>query len=118
MIRAPVEDMILSDGPCLPKDSMVAIPSIYMKDPSVYGLTADIFDGYRFLRLREQSGQENKWQFVTPSSEMSGFGFRRPESNLLAYLVLTYYYREKCLPGSFLRLQRSNNRTCPSADDV
>lgn len=53
---------------------MVAIPSISMVDPAVFGADADRFDGRRFLRLREQPGQENRWQFVTTSPEMFGFG--------------------------------------------
>ncbi|GME28683.1 putative cytochrome p450 protein [Neofusicoccum parvum] len=74
MIRSPTEDVTLSDGTRLPKNSMIAIPAVYMRDPAIYGPTADQFDGHRFLGLREQTGQENKWQFVTTSPEMFAFG--------------------------------------------
>lgn len=45
-----------------------------MRDPAIYGPTADQFDGHRFLGIRERPGQENKWQFVTTSPDMFAFG--------------------------------------------
>lgn len=47
-----------------------------MWDPSVYP-NAHEFDGYRFLRIREQAGQEHVAQFVSTSPEHLGFGYGR-----------------------------------------
>ncbi|KAF4536404.1 Cytochrome p450 protein [Lasiodiplodia theobromae] len=102
--RVLTEDVVLKDGTRLPKGAMVAIPSIAMVDPAVFGEDADRFDGRRFLRLREQPGQENRWQFVTTSPEMFGFGhgmhacpgrfFASNEVKIaIAHLILKYDWK-------------------------
>lgn len=72
--RVLLEEVTLSDGTRLPKDSIISIPSIHMRDKEIFGENADKFDGYRFLHMRGEMGYENKWQFVTTSPEMYGFG--------------------------------------------
>lgn len=45
-----------------------------MHDPEIYGPDPLKFDGRRYLRMRQQPGQENKGQFVTTSADHFGFG--------------------------------------------
>lgn len=73
MTRVADEDIELSDGTVIPKDSPVKTFLDKHFDDSVYP-EAERFDGYRFLKLRSQPGQENNWQFVTTSAEHAGFG--------------------------------------------
>ncbi|KAH7049327.1 cytochrome P450, partial [Macrophomina phaseolina] len=72
--RTMQETVTLADGTRLPKGANVAVPATCMQSKAVFGDDADNFDGYRFLRLREMAGQENRWQYVTTSAEMFGFG--------------------------------------------
>lgn len=71
-----------------------------MTDPNLYP-NPDKFDGYRFLRLREAVGAENKYQAVTTSPEFTFFGhgqhacpgrfFAANEIKLLFTYMLLYY---------------------------
>ncbi|KAF9870929.1 cytochrome p450 [Colletotrichum karsti] len=74
MNRYAEADVTLSDGTFIPKGSHITIPTFHMRDPDVFGSNADEFDGYRFLRMRDEPGQENKWQFVSTSPEFLSFG--------------------------------------------
>ncbi|KAF2102792.1 cytochrome P450 monooxygenase [Rhizodiscina lignyota] len=73
MARVAEEDVKLSDGTVIPKDASVKMFLDKHYDGSVYP-NPEHFDGYRFLNLRNQPGQENNWQFVTTSAEHAGFG--------------------------------------------
>ncbi len=42
-------------------------------DPAIYK-DPDVFDGYRYLRMREVPGKENQAQLVSTSAEALGFG--------------------------------------------
>ncbi|KAF4938631.1 hypothetical protein K4K60_005377 [Colletotrichum sp. SAR11_57] len=70
-VEAPIT---LSDGTYLPKGVHLGVPTSHMRDPEVLGENPDQFDGHRFLRMRQQPGQENKWQFVTTSPQFLSFG--------------------------------------------
>ncbi|KAF2667434.1 cytochrome P450 [Microthyrium microscopicum] len=63
----------LEDGTVIPKRTRVFFPSLHMQSEEYYP-QADQFDGRRFLNLRNQPGNANKYQFVTTSSEHAGFG--------------------------------------------
>lgn len=106
MNRAVIEDARLSDGTVLPKGSTVIIASNYM-DPDIYEYP-EKFDAARFLDLRQKTGHESKWQFVSPSSAHLLFGlgchacpgrfFAANEIKiLLSHLLLLYDWR--FLPG-------------------
>ncbi|KAH7021846.1 P450 monooxygenase [Ilyonectria destructans] len=86
-VEAPIT---LSDGTYLAK-------GVHLTSP-------DKFDGHRFLRMREQPGQENKWQFVSTSPQFLSFGhgkhacpgrfFASNEIKIaLAHLILRYDWR-------------------------
>ena len=62
----------LSDGTILPKGSRVMVMSNYM-DPTIYA-EPDKFDAARFVKKREEPGQENSWQFAGTSSAHILFG--------------------------------------------
>ncbi|KAH0439366.1 cytochrome p450 [Colletotrichum camelliae] len=70
-VEAPIT---LSDGTYLPKGVHLGVPVYHMRDPKVIGDNPDQSDGHRFLRMRQQPGQENKWQFVTTSPHFLSFG--------------------------------------------
>ena len=103
MRRIALANVTLSDGTVIPRDAPVAVSTNAMQDPEVYD-NPDHFDGHRFLRLREQTGHENKWQFVTTSPEMFSFGhgqhacpgrfFAGDEMKIaLVYLLMKYDWK-------------------------
>lgn len=102
MNRAVIDDARLSDGTVLPKGSSVIVASNYM-DPDIYE-NPEKFDPARFLNLRQQTGQESTWQFVSPSPAHLLFGFGRHACPgrffaaneikiLLSHLLLLYDWR-------------------------
>ncbi|KAF0316439.1 cytochrome p450 [Colletotrichum asianum] len=74
MNRYAEDDVTLSDGTLIRRGCHITIPTLHMRDKEIFGSNADDFDGYRFLRMRELPGQENKWQFVSTSPEFLSFG--------------------------------------------
>ncbi|KAF4832904.1 Cytochrome P450 monooxygenase trt6 [Colletotrichum tropicale] len=70
-VEAPIT---LSDGTYLPRGVHLGVPVSHMRDSEFLGESPDQFDGHRFLRMRQQPGQENKWQFVTTSPHFLSFG--------------------------------------------
>ncbi|KAF4545495.1 Cytochrome p450 protein [Lasiodiplodia theobromae] len=74
LMRYVHNKVTLSDGTHLPKGSVIAVPQFHMSDPANWGPDASRFDGHRFLRMREQQGNEGKWQFVSTSPDHYAFG--------------------------------------------
>ncbi|KAF9637983.1 putative cytochrome p450 protein [Lasiodiplodia theobromae] len=74
MSRRAMESITLSDGTRIPKGAYLQVPTFDMPDGDRWGPNKHKFDGRRFLDLRNQPGQENRWQFVTTSAEHLGFG--------------------------------------------
>lgn len=74
MTRRVEKAVTLSDGTRLPKGSHISMPTFQMYDKRFWGLDAEKFNGHRFLNMRNQPGQENRWQFVSTSAEHMGFG--------------------------------------------
>ncbi|KAF9875426.1 cytochrome P450 [Colletotrichum karsti] len=73
MQRITVDDVTLSDGTFIPKGTSVCVSSHALYDPEVYE-NPEKWDGYRFLRLRQQPGKENVAQLVSTGPEHLGFG--------------------------------------------
>ncbi|KZL81200.1 cytochrome p450 monooxygenase [Colletotrichum incanum] len=73
MQRVATTDVTLSDGTFIPKGTCVCVSSHAHWDPKVYP-EPEHWDGYRFYRMREQTGQENVSQLVSTSPEHLGFG--------------------------------------------
>ncbi|KAI2642346.1 cytochrome P450 [Xylaria nigripes] len=72
MSRIVEKDLILSDGIIIPKDSHISVISDFM-NPKTYPEPKK-FDVARFLKKRQEPGQENSWQFVTTSPAHLSFG--------------------------------------------
>lgn len=84
--RTVLKDYTFSDGTTLPKGTQIAWPmwGVYnsekseMLSPEYNAETGnpgpEVFDGFRFARLREQPGREGKHQTVLTNSESLNFG--------------------------------------------
>lgn len=73
MNRRVMEPFKLSDGTYLPEGAIVAVPTHELTEEAHWP-EADKFDGHRFLRMRQEPGQETRWQFVSTSPDHLGFG--------------------------------------------
>ncbi|KAF4776176.1 cytochrome p450 monooxygenase [Colletotrichum scovillei] len=104
MNRRVEEAMTLSDGTYLPKGTLITVATHNTRDPALWGPEPEKFDGHRFLRMREEPGQENRWQFVSTSPEFLAFGhgthacpgrfFASNEMKIvLAHLIMNYDWR-------------------------
>ncbi|KAI0151120.1 cytochrome P450 [Pestalotiopsis sp. NC0098] len=102
MNRYMEQKVTLSDGTVLPKGSRLMVAANFM-DPEVYR-EPEKFDAGRFVKKRQESGQENAWQLATTSSEYTLFGhghhacpgrfFAINELKiLLCHLLLKYEWR-------------------------
>lgn len=73
MNRIAHERVTLTDGTVIPKGAGLGIPITAMTDEKFYKDPFK-FDGHRFYDLRNQPGNEAKYQFVTTSNEHISFG--------------------------------------------
>ncbi|KAI0131024.1 cytochrome P450 [Daldinia grandis] len=72
MHRYVEKDVELSNGTILPKGARIVVAGNFM-DPAIYP-EPEKFDAARFLKMRQQPGQENSWQLVTTSPAHTLFG--------------------------------------------
>lgn len=73
MVRKATGDICLPDGFHIPKGTRLGVSSQASWDPNVFP-NPKKFDAFRFLRLREQPGNENLWQLTTTRPEQIAFG--------------------------------------------
>ncbi|KAJ8124096.1 hypothetical protein ONZ43_g101 [Nemania bipapillata] len=73
MQRIADAEIRLSDGTVIPKGAKCAVTNTSRLDASLYE-NPERFDGYRFLRMRNDPGKENSAQFVATSVDSLGFG--------------------------------------------
>ncbi|KAL3471720.1 cytochrome P450 [Aspergillus californicus] len=73
MVRIATGNIDLPNGFHIPKGTRLGVSSHASWDPSVFP-DPHKFDPYRFVRLREQPGQENVWQLTTTRPEQIAFG--------------------------------------------
>lgn len=73
MHRMAEKPVTLSEGVRIPKGALTIVSIERMQDTTLFP-EPSVFKGDRFLKLREQPGQENSWQFVTTSPEHLAFG--------------------------------------------
>lgn len=90
----------LSDGTVIPKGATVAVSTHIMGDETIYPNSTQ-YDGYRFYNMRQEPGNEHKYQLVTTTREHFAFGhgihacpgrfFAANESKImLIHLLLKY----------------------------
>jgi cytochrome P450 len=75
MQRIADADARLSDGTMVRKGDKCAVANTTRLDPAVYD-NPEVFDGYRFLRMRNDPKNENKARFVATGINSLGFGHR------------------------------------------
>lgn len=103
--RLALKSIPLSDGTVIPKGAMIAVSAHINQDETIYP-NPEKYDGYRFLKKRQEPGHEHKHQFVTTTRETYGFGhgvhacpgrfFAANESKiLLIHLLLKYDWKLK-----------------------
>jgi cytochrome P450 len=103
MNRVAHQPVQLSDGTLIPKGASLGIPVTALTDEK-YHQDPLKFDGHRFYNLRQQPGNETKYQFVTTSNEHISFGhgkhacpgrfFASNEIKIaLVQMLLTYDFR-------------------------
>ncbi|KAF3483150.1 uncharacterized protein GIQ15_02474 [Arthroderma uncinatum] len=102
--RFALSSFQLPDGTTVPAGTSVSAPSMTVNtDPSIWADPA-LFDGYRFERLRQIKGSEQKYQFSSISSTELNWGYgthscpgRHFASNqvkiLIAALLMKYDFR-------------------------
>ena len=115
MTRYAVKDFTFPDGTLIPAGNWVLAPMYPMSLDDDLFPEAKKFDAFRFSRLREQPGEENRHQFVSTSASHINFGHGRRAcpgrffaSNeiklLLAYTLSTYnvkYTEDQAPPVPF-----------------
>lgn len=73
MRRIAEAEVKLSDGTVIPKGAFTWVTLDAYRNPERYP-DPNVFNPRRFLEMRNQPGQENKWQLVTTSADHLGFG--------------------------------------------
>ena len=74
MTRKAMVDLTLNDGTFIPKGTIiVAAAHPRHHDESIYP-DPDVFDPFRFARMREGEGESTKHQFVNTSTDYVSFG--------------------------------------------
>ncbi|KAK6811308.1 hypothetical protein RU639_013109 [Aspergillus parasiticus] len=73
MQRTAKEKVILPDGLKIPKGTSVAVAAINMMDSTVWP-QSETFDGYRFMKMRQNPKEATSALFVTTSPKHLGFG--------------------------------------------
>ncbi|KAM6512152.1 hypothetical protein FSOLCH5_009871 [Fusarium solani] len=73
MMRLALDDVKLSDGTVIPKNTGVAVSSHRMWDPSLHP-NPDQWDGTRFYKMRDEPAKQNSSQLVSTSPDYLAFG--------------------------------------------
>ncbi|KAI0354621.1 cytochrome P450 [Trametes cingulata] len=74
VMRKGEKDITLSNGTFIPRGTLIAAAALPMhRDNEVYE-NADVFNPFRFSRMREAEGEGTKHQFVNTSVEYVAFG--------------------------------------------
>ncbi|OSD03318.1 cytochrome P450 [Trametes coccinea BRFM310] len=101
LTRKALKDITLPDGTFVPRGSIImAAADATHHDDSVYA-DSDVFDPWRFSRMREADGEGTKHQFVNTSLDYISFGhgkhacpgrfFAANElKSLMAFIILNY----------------------------
>ncbi|PQE19048.1 cytochrome P450 protein [Rutstroemia sp. NJR-2017a WRK4] len=74
MRRYAMKETEFPDGTPMPQGTKIMVSVHESWDPSVFS-NAQEFDGYRFLKMREEGDKENAAQFVSTGKSILGFGY-------------------------------------------
>ncbi|KAI0737381.1 cytochrome P450 [Daedaleopsis nitida] len=99
--RKALMDVTLNDGTVIPKGTLVTAASQSIHHDDAYYDAPDVFDPFRFARMREVDGEGTKHQFVNTSLEYISFGHGRHAcpgrffaanelKAILAFIILNY----------------------------
>ncbi|KAM5543922.1 hypothetical protein V8D89_002539 [Ganoderma adspersum] len=101
LTRKTVKDITLNDGTFIPKGTVLVTAARPMHHDDAKYANAEVFDAFRFEKMRKGEGEGLKHQFVNTSNDFISFGhgkhacpgrfFAANELKaLLAYIVLNY----------------------------
>ncbi|KAF7378406.1 Cytochrome P450 monooxygenase 51 [Mycena sanguinolenta] len=104
LVRLVTKDFSFSDGTTVPAGTLLAVPIFAEHHDEVNYSNAEVFDPFRFSRMREQDGEENKHQMVTPTLEYMTFGLGRhacpgrffamnEQKLILSHIIMTYDFK-------------------------
>ncbi|KAF7345271.1 Cytochrome P450 [Mycena sanguinolenta] len=104
LTRLATRDFTFSDGTTVPAGTLLAVPVFAEHHDEVNYTNPEVFDPFRFSRMREQDGEENKHQMVTPTLEYMSFGLGRhacpgrffavnEQKLILSHIIMTYDFK-------------------------
>jgi cytochrome P450 len=73
MRRSAMQDITFADGTQIPRGAVLGIPIFNMRNPEIYP-NPDTYDGYRFMKMRKETGSDGVSQLVATSPIHLGFG--------------------------------------------
>lgn len=74
--RRAIQDVTLSDGTFIPSGTKLEFPTFAIHRDSEFFVDATEFDGFRFLRLRQEDDKDGgKHHYVSARRDMLGWGF-------------------------------------------
>ena len=75
MGRIATERVVLSDGTEIPKGHSILVDSSMMWDPKIHPESPGEWDGFRFVRMREDPKKQNLAPLVATAPEHLAFGY-------------------------------------------
>jgi cytochrome P450 len=70
-------DLVLEDGTTLPSGTYLATAASQLGHDATLWTDPEVFDGFRYERLRTQPGNEGKFQFTSTGLDQLSFGYGR-----------------------------------------
>ncbi|KAJ7461749.1 cytochrome P450 [Mycena galericulata] len=106
LLRQVVKDFTFSDGSTVPAGTLVGVPVLAEHHSAANYPDGDVFDPFRFARMREEVGEGIKHQMVTPSPDFLVFGLGRhacpgrffavnEQKLIMAHVLVTYDFKLK-----------------------
>ncbi|KAJ7918487.1 cytochrome P450 [Mycena leptocephala] len=105
-LREVVKDFTFSDGTTVPAGTLVGVPILAEHHDKANYVNGDMFDPFRFSRMREEMGEGFKYSMVTPSSDFLTFGIGRhacpgrffavnEQKLIMSHVIMTYDFKLK-----------------------
>jgi ent-kaurene oxidase len=105
--RVMLSEHVCADGTVIPRDAHICMPVNAIQNAPETTPDADVFDGFRYYKLRQRDGESHLHQFVTTQPNILNFGhgkyacpgrfFAALEiKNILVRLIMDYDWK---LPG-------------------